>query len=81
VMVGVGAAFQFFSGEVSQAPRWMMGLSLEWLYRLCMEPRRLWKRYLVNNPAFVLLFLAQWLAIWPQREKVERPENLDYIGK
>jgi N-acetylglucosaminyldiphosphoundecaprenol N-acetyl-beta-D-mannosaminyltransferase len=81
VMVGVGAAFQFFSGEVSQAPRWMMGLSLEWLYRLCMEPRRLWKRYLVNNPAFVLLFLAQWLGakIWPQ--KVERPENLDYIGK
>jgi N-acetylglucosaminyldiphosphoundecaprenol N-acetyl-beta-D-mannosaminyltransferase len=81
VMVGVGAAFQFFSGEVSQAPRWMMQLSLEWLYRLCMEPRRLWKRYLINNPAFVLLFSAQWLGakIWPQ--KVERPENLDYIGK
>lgn len=55
VMIGVGAAFGFHSGEVSQAPRWMMKLSLEWLYRLLAEPRRLWKRYLINNPAFVLL--------------------------
>ena len=59
VMVGVGAAFAFHSGEVSQAPRWMMRLSLEWLYRLAAEPRRLWKRYLINNPAFVLLFALQ----------------------
>lgn len=85
VMVGVGAAFQFFSGEVRQAPRWMMGLSLEWLYRLWMEPKRLWKRYLLNNPAFVLLFLIQWLAekTLPQISKppVKQPENLDYIGE
>lgn len=62
VMVGVGAAFSFHSGEVSQAPRWMMRLSLEWLYRLAMEPRRLWRRYLLNNPAFVVLFGWQWLS-------------------
>ncbi len=59
VMIGVGAAFSFFSGEVSQAPRWMMALGLEWLYRFGQEPRRLWQRYLINNPMFVLLFGAQ----------------------
>lgn len=61
VMVGVGAAFSFHSGEVSQAPRWMMAWGLEWLYRLVMEPRRLWQRYLINNPAFILLFGWQLL--------------------
>uniref|UniRef100_B8HR89 Glycosyl transferase, WecB/TagA/CpsF family n=1 Tax=Cyanothece sp. (strain PCC 7425 / ATCC 29141) TaxID=395961 RepID=B8HR89_CYAP4 len=61
VMIGVGAAFSFFSGEVSQAPRWMMNAGLEWLYRFLMEPQRLWQRYLVNNPLFVLLFGWQWL--------------------
>jgi N-acetylglucosaminyldiphosphoundecaprenol N-acetyl-beta-D-mannosaminyltransferase len=61
VMIGVGAAFSFHSGEVSQAPRWMMGMGLEWLYRLMAEPGRLWRRYLINNPAFVLLFSWQWL--------------------
>ncbi len=61
VTIGVGAAFRFHTGEVSQAPRWMMRLSLEWLYRLCVEPRRLWKRYAINNPAFVVLFGLQWL--------------------
>jgi N-acetylglucosaminyldiphosphoundecaprenol N-acetyl-beta-D-mannosaminyltransferase len=59
VMVGVGAAFSFFSGDVAQAPRWMMGLGLEWLYRFAQEPRRLWQRYLINNPLFVVLFGAQ----------------------
>ena len=63
VMIGVGAAFSFHSGEVSQSPRWMMKLGLEWLYRFATEPRRLWKRYLVNNPAFVVLFCLQLLKI------------------
>ncbi|MBL1177945.1 WecB/TagA/CpsF family glycosyltransferase [Pantanalinema sp. GBBB05] len=61
VMIGVGAAFSFHSGEISQAPRWMMAWGLEWLYRLTREPRRLWQRYLINNPAFVLLFSWQLL--------------------
>jgi len=64
VMVGVGAAFSFFSGEVAQAPRWMMALGLEWLYRFGQEPRRLWQRYLVNNPAFVVLFGGQLVGDW-----------------
>lgn len=59
VMVGVGAAFAFHSGTVSQAPRWMMACGLEWLYRLCQEPRRLWRRYVINNAAFILLFGLQ----------------------
>jgi N-acetylglucosaminyldiphosphoundecaprenol N-acetyl-beta-D-mannosaminyltransferase len=60
VLIGVGAAFSFFSGEVSQAPRWMMRVGLEWLYRFWVEPRRLWQRYLINNPMFVLLFARQY---------------------
>jgi N-acetylglucosaminyldiphosphoundecaprenol N-acetyl-beta-D-mannosaminyltransferase len=61
VMIGVGAAFGFHSGEVSQAPKWMMKIGLEWLYRLAVEPRRLWKRYCINNPVFIILFCFQWL--------------------
>ncbi|MBW4549745.1 MAG: WecB/TagA/CpsF family glycosyltransferase [Aphanocapsa sp. GSE-SYN-MK-11-07L] len=60
VLIGVGAAFSFLSGEVSQAPRWMMRAGLEWLYRFWVEPRRLWQRYLINNPMFVLLFAWQY---------------------
>ncbi len=59
VMIGVGAAFSFHSGHVSQSPRWMMNLGLEWLYRLIKEPKRLWRRYLINNPSFVVLFSTQ----------------------
>lgn len=59
IMVGVGAAFSFHSSDVSQSPRWLMNLGLEWLYRFAMEPQRLWRRYLVNNPAFVVLFGLQ----------------------
>ncbi len=61
VMIGVGAAFDFHSGQVSQAPRWMMAMGLEWLYRFSQEPQRLWQRYLINNPCFVILFGIQYL--------------------
>jgi len=59
VMVGVGAAFDFHSGRVKQAPRWMQRSGLEWFYRLCQEPKRLAKRYLTNNPRFALKILGQ----------------------
>jgi N-acetylglucosaminyldiphosphoundecaprenol N-acetyl-beta-D-mannosaminyltransferase len=59
LMVGVGAAFDFHSGRVKQAPRWMQRSGLEWLFRLGSEPRRLAKRYFRNNPLFVLKFFAQ----------------------
>jgi N-acetylglucosaminyldiphosphoundecaprenol N-acetyl-beta-D-mannosaminyltransferase len=61
VMIGVGAAFDFHSGQVAQAPQWMMKLGLEWLYRLGQEPQRLWRRYLINNPSFAVLLLIQLL--------------------
>jgi N-acetylglucosaminyldiphosphoundecaprenol N-acetyl-beta-D-mannosaminyltransferase len=61
VMVGVGAAFDFLAGSKPQAPRWMMPLGLEWLFRLATEPRRLWKRYLKHNPRYVVLLVFQWL--------------------
>ena len=59
VMVGVGAAFDFHTGRVRQAPRWMQVAGLEWVFRLLMDPRRLWKRYAKHNPRFVLLFSMQ----------------------
>lgn len=52
-MLGVGAAFDFHSGRVRRAPRWMQRVGLEWLYRLLSQPRRLWRRYLVMAPRFV----------------------------
>jgi N-acetylglucosaminyldiphosphoundecaprenol N-acetyl-beta-D-mannosaminyltransferase len=63
IMIGVGAAFDMLSGCKRQAPRWMQRSGLEWLFRLAQEPRRLWKRYLVNNPLFVLRILAHFSRI------------------
>ncbi|MCC6415122.1 MAG: WecB/TagA/CpsF family glycosyltransferase [Opitutaceae bacterium] len=59
LMIGVGAAFDFHSGRLRQAPRWMQRSGLEWLFRLGQEPRRLAYRYLVYNPLFVLRTVAQ----------------------
>jgi N-acetylglucosaminyldiphosphoundecaprenol N-acetyl-beta-D-mannosaminyltransferase len=59
LMVGVGAAFDFHSGRILQAPRWMQRGGLEWLFRLGSEPRRLGKRYLRNNPLFLWKFFLQ----------------------
>jgi len=63
VMLGVGAAFDFHAGRVRQAPRWVQAAGLEWAFRLSMEPRRLWKRYLKHNPRFVAFFLMQLLGL------------------
>ena len=58
-LLGVGAAFDFLAGTVAQAPDRVQRLGLEWLYRLAKEPRRLWRRYAVNNPRFVVLVALQ----------------------
>lgn len=63
VLLGVGAAFDFHTGRVRQAPRWMMGAGLEWLFRLMQEPRRLWRRYLVYNPRFLFHVTLQLLRL------------------
>jgi N-acetylglucosaminyldiphosphoundecaprenol N-acetyl-beta-D-mannosaminyltransferase len=70
VLCGVGAAFDFHAGRISQAPPWMQERGLEWIYRIAQEPRRLLPRYLSYNPAFVLAFARQLL-----RERVWRRRN------
>jgi N-acetylglucosaminyldiphosphoundecaprenol N-acetyl-beta-D-mannosaminyltransferase len=67
LFVGVGAAFDFHAGRVRQAPRWMQRSGLEWFYRLLCEPRRLWKRYLKNNPLFVWRALCQFTGLHDYR--------------
>ena len=59
VLIGVGAAFDFHAGVKRQAPRVMQRAGLEWLFRFASEPRRLWRRYLQNNPRFVWSILLQ----------------------
>ncbi len=59
VQAGVGASFDFLSGAKPQAPRWMMRLGFEWAFRLVTEPLRLWKRYLLLNPLFLVLVALQ----------------------
>ena len=80
VLIGVGAAFDFHAGLKRQAPRWMQQSGLEWLFRLMNEPRRLGRRYLVNNPQFVWLMLLQ---MWrgsetetPAREPAAAPTTV-----
>jgi N-acetylglucosaminyldiphosphoundecaprenol N-acetyl-beta-D-mannosaminyltransferase len=60
MMIGVGAAFDFHAGRIRQAPRWMQRSGMEWFFRLCSEPRRLWRRYLKNNPLFVWRIFCQF---------------------
>ena len=57
LMVGVGAGFDYYAGNIKRAPRWMQSLCLEWLYRLMQEPRRLFKRYITTNFKFVWLII------------------------
>lgn len=60
VMLGVGAAYDFIAGEKSHAPRWIQKIGMEWLFRLCSEPKRLWRRYLSTNPRFIWHFGRQY---------------------
>jgi len=57
VALGIGASLDFMAGRVPRAPRWMSRSGLEWLYRLGKEPRRLWRRYLVEDPKFLLILM------------------------
>jgi N-acetylglucosaminyldiphosphoundecaprenol N-acetyl-beta-D-mannosaminyltransferase len=73
-MLGVGAAFDFISGMKRQAPRVVQAIGLEWLFRLCAEPRRLWRRYLRHNPRFALLLMKQLITGGlPPEGRVARP--------
>jgi len=63
VSIGIGATFDFVSGMVKRAPIWMQKSGLEWFWRLMMEPKRLWKRYLIDDPVFFWLVLKQKLGL------------------
>lgn len=59
VMIGVGAGFDYHAGNIKRAPKWMQRCSLEWLYRLLQDPKRLFKRYIVTNSRFIMLVLLE----------------------
>jgi N-acetylglucosaminyldiphosphoundecaprenol N-acetyl-beta-D-mannosaminyltransferase len=61
VAIPVGAAFEMIAGLVPRAPRWLQSIGMEWLFRLVLEPRRLWRRYLIGNPRFIRLLARQYL--------------------
>ena len=63
VLLGVGAAFDFHSGAKKRAPRWMQHSGVEWLFRLAVDPRRLWGRYLKSNSLFIFLLLQHALGL------------------
>ncbi len=62
-MMAIGAAFDFFAGNIKHAPRWMQNTGLEWFYRLIQDPKKLWKRYLTTNLYFIYLFMVCKLGI------------------
>jgi N-acetylglucosaminyldiphosphoundecaprenol N-acetyl-beta-D-mannosaminyltransferase len=66
----VGAAFDYLSGS-RRAPRWMHPIGCEWLFRLAQEPRRLWRRYLIQNPRFVARFAVQLVRYWRNPKGLE----------
>lgn len=70
VALGVGASFDFLVGQWKRAPRWMGRVGLEWAYRLAQEPRRLWRRYLVEGPRFLGIVAATWRL--PRAERISR---------
>jgi N-acetylglucosaminyldiphosphoundecaprenol N-acetyl-beta-D-mannosaminyltransferase len=74
LMLGVGAAFDIHTGHIKDAPYWMKFTGMQWLHRLYQDPKRLWKRYLINNPKFVyritleLLSIGKWQEAWRSRK-------------
>lgn len=67
VMLGIGGSFDFVSGRIRRAPYWMQQYGLEWFWRLCQEPKRLWRRYLLEDPYIFVLFFRELLARFRSR--------------
>lgn len=82
VLIGVGAAFDFNAGVVRQAPRFVQRSGFEWLFRTMVEPRRLWKRYAVNNPCFLWGVAQQALRL--KKFSIDdrpEPQRVSWLGK
>lgn len=76
LMVGVGAAFDLNAGLLKDSPLWVQKCGLQWAHRLCQEPRRLWRRYLLNIPRFVWLYLLQRAGV----RSYELPQRVSSFG-
>jgi N-acetylglucosaminyldiphosphoundecaprenol N-acetyl-beta-D-mannosaminyltransferase len=78
-MLAVGAAFDYIAGSLSEPPELVRASGLEWLWRLTLEPRRLWRRYVTLNPAFVALLALQTLRLWRPNSTGVSPQPLEAI--
>ncbi len=75
-LMAVGAAFDYHAGLLRQPPPWMQRAGLEWFWRLGLEPKRLWRRYVILNPAYLSRLAAQKVGLWkakPPEPATERP--------
>ena len=75
-LIAVGAAFDYLAGTLKEPPERLRRLGLEWFWRLCLEPRRLWRRYVFLNPAYLVLLAGQALHLW-HPEIAGTPPSLD----
>jgi N-acetylglucosaminyldiphosphoundecaprenol N-acetyl-beta-D-mannosaminyltransferase len=76
IFMALGATIDFEAGNITRAPKWMSQVGLEWLYRVICEPRRLWKRYLVDDIPFLFLILKQKLKLYVTKESKKKSSNL-----
>lgn len=79
-VVAVGAAFEYHAGLVTEPPVWMQDRGLQWAYRFAQDPRRLWRRYLLLNPDFVVRLVAQKLGVWQPDLRGEAPKDVVGYG-
>lgn len=74
--VGVGGAFNIIAGKQKRAPQWIQDVGMEWFYRLCQEPGRMWKRYLYTNSSFLLIIMKEVVkSLFQKREVIIKNEN------
>lgn len=81
LMFGVGAAYDFHTGRIQDSPQWVKTIGMQWLHRLLQEPRRLAKRYLRNNPAFLWHIALQFSGLrqYPPARRQPVPAQLDTV--
>jgi len=78
-ILAVGAAFDYHAGILREPPSLIQDFGLQWLYRLLQEPRRLWRRYLIQNAEFVTLFILQWMGLWRPNVRNGQPPPTEML--